>query len=145
MPHKIGDIVTWSKRGIKRKYIKVMEGKKTENFVQYSRWLIENSGRKLNKGEVVHHINGDFLDDRLENLEVLTVSEHARKHREIDGISEACRIGHKKKFRKQRNALLPKVFRFYKQGKSLRKMAKELNLHRNTIKKILVENDYNKK
>lgn len=36
--------------------------------------------RKLLPGEIVHHRNGDKLDNRPENLEVMTQSEHASLH-----------------------------------------------------------------
>ena len=32
------------------------------------------------KGAIIHHINGDPLDDRIENLEVMTRKEHVRCH-----------------------------------------------------------------
>lgn len=38
-------------------------------------------GRRLGKDEVVHHINGDKQDNSIENLEVMSNSEHARLHR----------------------------------------------------------------
>lgn len=37
-------------------------------------------GRLLRSDELVHHRNGDPADDRLENLQVVSRSEHARLH-----------------------------------------------------------------
>ena len=36
--------------------------------------------RKLQRIEHIHHINGDKTDNRLENLVVLSPSEHQRLH-----------------------------------------------------------------
>jgi hypothetical protein len=53
------------------------EGKK----VRAHRWIMEQHlGRKLALSEHVHHINGDPLDNRLENLVVLRQSAHIRLH-----------------------------------------------------------------
>jgi hypothetical protein len=37
-------------------------------------------GRTLRKGEVVHHIDGDRLNNAPENLAVMTQAEHMRQH-----------------------------------------------------------------
>jgi hypothetical protein len=47
-----------------------------------SRWLGEKMvGRPLKRNEDVHHKNLDHSDDREENLQVMTHSEHMRLHR----------------------------------------------------------------
>ena len=45
------------------------------------RWVMEQHlGRALLRSEQVHHINHDRLDNRIENLEVLTSAEHGQRH-----------------------------------------------------------------
>ena len=53
------------KNGYVREHVKVMA---------------DHLGRKIEAHETVHHINGDKLDNRLENLEVMTRAEHASHH-----------------------------------------------------------------
>jgi hypothetical protein len=51
--------------------------------VPYARVVVENAlGRALRENEIVHHINGDKADDRLENLSVLDRAAHMAAHRE---------------------------------------------------------------
>ena len=45
------------------------------------RWVMEKElGRRLEKGEIVHHMDGNRRDNRPENLQVLTAKEHYKLH-----------------------------------------------------------------
>jgi len=60
-----GYIVVKTPEGFKRKHIYVMEQK---------------LGRKLMQGEVVHHVDGNKLNNRIENLSVMSSSDHTVLH-----------------------------------------------------------------
>ncbi len=50
-------------------------------FKRLHRWIMEQHiGRELCRSEVVHHINGDVQDNRLENLCVMQYGEHSTRH-----------------------------------------------------------------
>ena len=52
-------------------------------FVLEHRLVMENAiGRYLDKSEIVHHANENKSDNRIENLFLTTMSEHARHHME---------------------------------------------------------------
>lgn len=46
----------------------------------YRAVMAAHIGRPLRTDELVHHRNGDPTDDRIENLEITTRSEHMRMH-----------------------------------------------------------------
>lgn len=44
------------------------------------RWLWTQARGPIPAGMVIHHLNGDSLDDRLENLTLMSNAEHVRLH-----------------------------------------------------------------
>lgn len=49
--------------------------------MKYHRYVVEKHiGRILTEDEIVHHINHNKLDNRIENLQVMTRSEHMKLH-----------------------------------------------------------------
>src|SRR3990167_8622813 len=51
-----------------------------ETILEHRKIMQDHLGRKLEKFEVVHHINGNNADNRIENLELTTYSEDIRRH-----------------------------------------------------------------
>lgn len=103
-----GQLCKWKNKGRKRYASRRIYGKQwlsQGGYLQMSirdrrkgvfvhRYVMEQHlGRPLIKGEVVHHINHDRTDNRIENLELTTPSEHMRKHHsQIARKEHVCRI-----------------------------------------------------
>lgn len=49
-------------------------------FYWRARKLLKKSGNFLTSDQHVHHINGDWTDNRIDNLEIVSKYEHRRKY-----------------------------------------------------------------
>lgn len=66
------------------KMVKAPKGHKRadcKGYIREHRLAMEQHiGRMLNKDEIVHHKDGDKLNNSIENLEIMTLSDHAAHH-----------------------------------------------------------------
>jgi len=69
----------WFENGYKTLYL---EG--NGSIKEHIKIMEDHIGRKLYDNEVVHHINENKKDNRLENLQLMTKSEHSSLHRKLD-------------------------------------------------------------
>ncbi len=75
-----------------RRFVILTCGKHIRKTTSYARYLMEKSlGRILTNTEEVDHINEDFTDDRLENLQVISKLENIERSKK-----DVCSKGHSK-------------------------------------------------
>ena len=70
----------------KRRICYWVDNGKTKRVYHY-RWLWEKRYGAIPKGYVIHHKDGDTLNDSLDNLELMVVGKHSRVHRKGQGAS----------------------------------------------------------
>lgn len=58
-------------------------------YLEHRYIMMQSLKRPLAKGEQVHHKNGNKLDNRIENLELVNVADHIRQHHK-EGLYKPC-------------------------------------------------------
>ena len=67
-----------TKNGIIRQFIKIDEPNK---WIEYARFIWIKHNGEIPKGYLIHHINQNPLDDRIENLSLATRKGHFEIHK----------------------------------------------------------------
>lgn len=83
---KKGNLSNNWKGGLQKRHGRFYLTLPTGRIARYIHFMEVHLGRKLKSNEVVHHINGIKTDDRLENLEVMTRSDHNKYHQRLLGL-----------------------------------------------------------
>lgn len=71
---------TINKRGYVLVYAPDHPASRKRGWVLEHRMVWHDANGPIPKGHVIHHINEDKQDNRIDNLECLTMAEHAMKH-----------------------------------------------------------------
>ena len=73
--------------GRKDGYIMVREAASGDFVFQHRKVIEDAIGRPLRKTEMVHHVDGDKLNNSLDNLHVCSSSDHTKLHKQLETVA----------------------------------------------------------
>lgn len=81
MAEKLGLEMAWKGSYISDQGYRVICISRTNKILEHRYVMEQHLGRKLESNELIHHLNGDKLDNRIENLVLTSRAAHIQEHR----------------------------------------------------------------
>ena len=61
-------------------------------YLEHRYIMEQHLGRYLTKNEIIHHLNGDKLDNRIENIQIVSRQLHPVIHYKLDVSDRICKL-----------------------------------------------------